>query len=106
MQALVTAIDRALGTHTDRTALDERIAEADAAIARAYDETPDLRALVRNLELQFDEAQPEPAAGLPEEAAELAEGAGAADLMGDVEAFLRDQRERRASDGGAGGRGA
>lgn len=92
VRALVTALDRAIGSHTDLRQIDGRVADADIALVDAFAAQPDLEEIVRGLERQYDETMPpEPLDGDPVDPAELVE---------DVEAFLRSLRPGNASDGG------
>ena len=92
VRALVTALDRAIGSHTDLRQIDGRVADADIALVDAFAAQPDLEEIVRGLERQYDETMPpEPLDGDPVDPAELVE---------DVEAFLRSLRPGDASDGG------
>jgi len=92
VRALVTALDRAIGSHTDLRQIDGRVADADIALVDAFAAQPDLEEIVRGLERQYDETMPpEPLDGAAVDPAELVE---------DVEAFLRSLRPGNASDGG------
>lgn len=99
VRALVTAIDRALGTRTNLQQIEGRMAEADLALVDAFADQPELEQVVRGLEQQHDEAAPpEPGiVGIIDPAA----------VVDGVEAFLRDQRDRGgAGDGTPGGGGS
>ncbi|MDA0301559.1 MAG: PAC2 family protein [Chloroflexi bacterium] len=78
VRALVTALDRAIGTRTDLRQIDGRVAEADIALVDAFAAQPDLEQIVRGLEQQYDETMPP--APLPGDPSEV---------VGEVEAFLR-----------------
>lgn len=92
VRALVTALDRAIGSRTDLRQIDGRIAEADIALVDAFAAQPELEEIVRGLEQQYDETMPpEPLDGDPVDPAELVD---------DVEAFLRSLRPGNAPDGG------
>ncbi|MGE3856118.1 MAG: PAC2 family protein [Dehalococcoidia bacterium] len=93
VRALVTALDRAIGSRTDLRQIDGRVAEADIALVDAFAAQPDLEQIVRGLEQQHDETAAPPAAG---------EAVDPAAVVDDVEAFLRSLREPGA-DGAADG---
>lgn len=85
VRALVTALDRAIGSRTDLRQIDGRVAEADIALVDAFAAQPDLEQIVRGLEQQYDEATPPaPLAGDPVDPAAVVD---------DVEAFLRGLRD-------------
>ncbi|MCC7168698.1 MAG: PAC2 family protein, partial [Rhodospirillales bacterium] len=84
VRALVSALDRAIGSRTDLRQVDTHVAEADLALVDAFAEQPDLRQLVAGLEQQHDDAAPAaPVEGDPGDPAEVVD---------DVEAFLRGLR--------------
>ncbi|MFA7248320.1 MAG: PAC2 family protein [Dehalococcoidia bacterium] len=102
VRALVTAIDRALGTRTSLEEVDGEVARADIALVDAFAAQPQLVDIVRGLEEQYDDASP------PEPPA-AAETLDPAAVIDGVEAFLRDQRDQRdrgAPDGGPAGGGS
>lgn len=92
VRALVTALDRAIGSRTDLRQVDGHVAQADIALIDAFAAQPDLRQLVAGLEQQYDETAPAPPLeGDPGDPAEVVD---------DVEAFLRSLRDSGAPDGG------
>ncbi len=93
VRALVTAIDRAVGSATSLVQVDGLVAEADIALIDLFAAQPEVERVVRELERDYDAAQPSP----PEDAAPV----DPLEVVDGVEAFLRGLRERGAPDGGA-----
>ncbi|MQA00653.1 MAG: PAC2 family protein [Dehalococcoidia bacterium] len=89
--SLVRLVDHGFGTSTSLTGLEEQAQQFDEQVAEVMRESSDAAAYVRQLEEQYDANQPplpaisEPGApgGLPP----------TADLLDDLERFLREQRD-------------
>ena len=97
MRALVRALDGALGTSTDLEPIDGLIAEAEIGLIDAFEEQPDLRSTVRQLEEQYDLAIP------LEETSRPADAVDPHAVVDEVEAFLRSLRVAPDSDPAEGG---
>jgi proteasome assembly chaperone (PAC2) family protein len=87
--SLVRTLDRGLGTRTDLAPIEERCTRFADQVHEAVEHTADAEAYVRSLEEQYDQAAenagPAPAAG--------SELPTSDELLGDLERFLRQQRE-------------
>ena len=98
VRALVAAIDRAVGSRTDLAELDGRVAEADIALIDVFEAQPEVERVLRELEREYDAAE-------PPRAAETEEPVDPEAVVDGVESFLRGLRERSAPggdpDGGA-----
>ena len=91
VRALVTAIDRAIGSRTDLRQVEGHIAEAVIPLVDAFATQPELEQVVRGLEQQQDEASPPPPPA--------GEDIDPVAVLDGVEAFLRAARDG-APDGG------
>lgn len=85
--SLVRTIDRGYGTSTPLAGLEERSAEFETQVAEAMEQSDEASNYIQTLEEQFDSNAPE-----PDDSGELPTSD---ELLGDLERFLRQQREDR-----------
>lgn len=85
--SLVRAIDRGYGTSTPLAGLEERSAEFATQVHEAMEQSDEASTYIHTLEEQFDANAP-----APDDAGELPTSD---ELLGDLERFLRQQREDR-----------
>ncbi|MSQ36218.1 MAG: PAC2 family protein [Dehalococcoidia bacterium] len=87
--SLVRALDRGFGTDTPLAEIEERVAKFADQVDEAMEHTAEADAYVRTLEEQFDQT----AQGAGEPAPAPTELPSSAELLGDLERFLREQRD-------------
>lgn len=88
--SLIELIDNSFGTHTDVVSLREEAEQFEDQVRSVLADSEEAAAYVRQLEEQFDTNQPPlptPQEQRPEELPD------AQDLLGDLERFLKDQRQ-------------
>ncbi|MDA0257010.1 MAG: PAC2 family protein [Chloroflexi bacterium] len=90
--ALATLIDRGYGTSIERAPLEEQLTEFEEHVREALSQSGEAADYVRQLEEQYDANRP--TGGLPgEEPGGASELPPAADLLDDLESFLRERRD-------------
>ena len=90
--ALATLVDRGYGTSTGRASLEEQLTEFEEQVREALAQSGEAADYVRQLEEQYDANRPTD--GLPgEEPAGASELPPTADLLDDLESFLRERRD-------------
>ena len=90
--ALATLIDRGYGTSTESAPLDEQLTEFQEQVSEALSHSGEAADYVRQLEEQYDANRPTD--GIPgEELGGASELPPTADLLDDLESFLRERRD-------------
>lgn len=92
--ALAAIIDRGYGTTTERAALEEQLGEFETQVEQALDQSSEAADYVRQLEEQYDANRPAGAVpGESETQGGTSELPPTADLLDDLESFLRERRD-------------
>ena len=87
---MIELIDRSFGTTTDLASLREEAEQFEDQVRSVLADSEEAAAYVRQLEEQFDTNQPPLPAPQEPRPEELPD---AEDLLGDLERFLKDQRQ-------------
>ena len=91
--ALATLIDRGYGTSTGRAPLEEQLSEYEEQVREALAQSGEAADYVRQLEEHYDANRPD--GGIPgEEPGGASELPPTADLLDDLESFLRERRDK------------